>query len=282
MKYFRTFPTVEYDLQKDNIVEKITDVFRRVVVREDLNNYINTFSKLTLNSSERPELVSNKIYGDVDLHWVVMFMNGVIDPYHDWVMDQVTFENYVNKKYPNNHILLDSNHFTVTDYGNATGDTGERTFIEGETIVEYNSAGSGVTGDSGRVVKFDSTVRQVIYSTVSGTLGGVNYIKGEQSGAVGKSVSSGAEKDAVHHYESSAPLEKTKDRDKSSSEQTPFWVNRGYTSTFKDSEDNAYAATTISNLDYEDKLNEDKRHIKMLDSSFIGRFTSEFQEKIAK
>ena len=37
MKYFRTFPTVEYDLQKDNIIEKITDVFRRVVVREDLN-----------------------------------------------------------------------------------------------------------------------------------------------------------------------------------------------------------------------------------------------------
>ena len=279
MKYFRTFPTVEYDLQKDNIVEKITDVFRRVVVREDLNNYINTFSKLTLNSSERPELVSNKIYGDVDLHWVVMFMNGVIDPYHDWVMDQVTFENYVIKKYPNNHILLDSNHFTVTDYGNATGDTGERTFIEGETIVEYNSAGSGVTGDSGRVVKFDSTVRQVIYSTVSGTLGGVNYIKGEQSGAVGKSVSSGAEKDAVHHYESSAPLEKTKDRDKSSSEQTPFWVNRGYSSVY---DGTTYNATTISNLDYEDKLNEDKRHIKMLDSSFIGRFTSEFQEKIAK
>ena len=60
--------------------------------------------------------------------------------------------------------------------------------------------------------------------------------------------------DAVHHYESSAPLEKTKDRDKSSSEQTPFWVNRGYSSAY---DGTTYNATTISNLDYEDKLNED-------------------------
>jgi len=279
MKYFKQFPRVEYDLEKNNVKETITDIFRRIIVRENLSEYVNTFSKVNLNSEERPEMAADGIYGDVDLHWVLMFMNKIIDPYHDWVMDQLTFENYVNKKYPNKHILLDANHYTVSDYGNATGDSGERTFIEGETIIEYNSNGSGVTGDSGKVVKFDSTIRQVIYSTVSGTLGGVNYIKGQDSGAVGKSVSSGDEKDAVHHYESTAPLEKTKDSDKVDSEQKAFWVNRGYSVDYGGT---TYNATTVSNLAHEESLNEDRRSIKVLSSDFLSQFTAEFQEKISK
>ena len=279
MKYFKQFPTIEYDLEKDNNIENITDIFRRVIVREDLNKFVNTFAKINLNSDERPEQAAHGIYGNVDLNWVLMFMNKTIDPYHDWVMGQLTFENYVNKKYPNKHILLDANHYTVSDYGNATGDTGERTFIEGETIVEYNSDGSGVTGDSGKVVKFDSTIRQVIYSTVSGTLGGVHYIKGQDSGAVGKSVSSGDEKDAVHHYESSAPLEKTKDSGKVDSEQKAFWVNRGYSVVY---DGTTYNATTISNMAHEESLNEDRRSIKALSSDFLSQFTAEFQEKISR
>ena len=220
MKYFKQFPKIEYDLEKNNIIENVTDIFRRVIVRENLDGYVNNFSKINLNAEERPEMAAHGIYGNVDLNWVLMFMNKTIDPYHDWVMDQVTFENYVNKKYPNKYILLDENHYTVGDYGNSTGDSGERTFIEGETIEVYNSGGGGTTGNLGKIVKFDSTVRQLVYSTVSGIVGGTDYIKGQDSGAVGRRILSGDEKDAVNHYESSAPLEKTKDKNKVDSESS--------------------------------------------------------------
>jgi hypothetical protein len=279
MKYFKQFPKIEYDLEKDNIIENVTDIFRRVIVRENLDGYVNNFSKINLNAEERPEMAAHGIYGNVDLNWVLMFMNKTIDPYHDWVMDQVTFENYVNKKYPNKYILLDENHYTVGDYGNSTGDSGERTFIEGETIEGYNSGGGGTTGDLGKIVKFDSTVRQLVYSTVSGIVGGTDYIKGQDSGAVGRRILSGDEKDAVHHYESSAPLEKTKDKNKVDFEQKSFWVNRGYSVVYSGT---TYNATVITNIGHEESLNEDRRTIKMLSSNFLSQFTAEFQDKISK
>ena len=77
MKYFKQFPTIEYDLEKDNNIENITDIFRRVIVREDLNKFVNTFAKINLNSDERPEQAAHGIYGNVDLNWVLIVYFGL-------------------------------------------------------------------------------------------------------------------------------------------------------------------------------------------------------------
>ena len=46
-------------------------------------------------------MIAHKLYGDPELHWVILLINDITDRYHQWPMTGGQFLDYLNDKYTN-------------------------------------------------------------------------------------------------------------------------------------------------------------------------------------
>jgi hypothetical protein len=46
-------------------------------------------------------MIANKLYGDPELHWVILYVNNITDRYHQWPMNFAQFNSFLNEKYSN-------------------------------------------------------------------------------------------------------------------------------------------------------------------------------------
>lgn len=98
MSYFGKFPITFYqDLEGKNT--SIVDVARRVKVVEDFKNALDFYTTYTVQDGERPEHVAYKFYGNAGLHWVLLLLNDIVDPWLDWPMSQSELDRYIETKY---------------------------------------------------------------------------------------------------------------------------------------------------------------------------------------
>ena len=101
--YFDKFPLIGYniDRSKFNVNEytAATNILVRLrVVREKLNAVFHYY-EYTIKSFDRPDTVAENIYGDPELHWLVLLSNDMIDPLYDWPLEYEQFDNYLANKY---------------------------------------------------------------------------------------------------------------------------------------------------------------------------------------
>ena len=48
-----------------------------------------------------PEHLAHKLYGDAELHWIILLINNITDVYRDWPMSYTNFLRFVTDKYDN-------------------------------------------------------------------------------------------------------------------------------------------------------------------------------------
>jgi hypothetical protein len=53
----------------------------------------------TIIGAPRPEQLAYSLYGDPNLEWVLLLINGVIDPWHGWIRPDDVIRAYAEKKY---------------------------------------------------------------------------------------------------------------------------------------------------------------------------------------
>ena len=53
-----------------------------------------------IDDSDRPDIVSEIVYGRSDYDWIIMMCN-IINPYFDWPMSTSVLMEYINTKYDN-------------------------------------------------------------------------------------------------------------------------------------------------------------------------------------
>ena len=102
MKYFNAFPRMRYNLSGvgDNVTT-VTNIFRRVKVRNKIKGNVSLLDKYDVHEGEKPEDVAYKAYGSTDYFWVVTLLNNIINRYYDWPLDEYVFQQYVKDKYDN-------------------------------------------------------------------------------------------------------------------------------------------------------------------------------------
>ena len=100
-KYFETFPKLLYDIDNTKNFKLVTDIFRRIKVREQLKENAALFSKYSVPSGEQPETTSYKHFGTTDYFWIILLLNDITDRYYGWPLSDQDFEKYVNDKYTN-------------------------------------------------------------------------------------------------------------------------------------------------------------------------------------
>ena len=93
--YFENFPVIIYK-NKD-----VTNLLRRIAIRSKVKTNTLFFDTYDVKEGETPEIVADKLYGDPQLHWVIMIVNNIVDRYHGWPMFGNQFLDYVNEKYSN-------------------------------------------------------------------------------------------------------------------------------------------------------------------------------------
>lgn len=93
MKYFENFPLIDYQGRR------VRDISRRSSFLTAIQNNPYLYYPYTVKANERAEDVANAYYGSVDFVWLVYLANNIIDPYHEWPMDENTFNDYLVDKY---------------------------------------------------------------------------------------------------------------------------------------------------------------------------------------
>lgn len=93
MKYFENFPEVVYD------GKRVKDITRRNQFVRGLQNNPLLYMPYTVEEGERAEDIANFYYGSVDYVWLIYMANNIIDPYHEWPLNTIEFNDMLIEKY---------------------------------------------------------------------------------------------------------------------------------------------------------------------------------------
>ena len=99
MSYFNQFPLMAYDVKGDKNYKLLPNILKRVKLRSGLRSGAFLFDNYDVIDGERPEDVAYKVFGDAQLHWVILMTNNVTDRYYQWPLSQPQFAEHLTDKY---------------------------------------------------------------------------------------------------------------------------------------------------------------------------------------
>ena len=97
--YFNAFPTIPYDSIGDYNFKDVTNLLRRVKLRAKVKTNTMLFDTYDVKDGETPEMIADKLYGDPELHWIVLMINDITDRFHQWPLSSSQFNQHVTDKY---------------------------------------------------------------------------------------------------------------------------------------------------------------------------------------
>jgi len=136
--YFNSMPKIYYDSAGTGQPKIVTNLMRRVGLRSKVKTNTMLFDTYNVREGETPEIIAHKMYGDPELHWIVMLVNNIIDRYHDWPMSGAQFNSYLNQKYVDADGNPNTDGVHHYEINQTSGDT--KTTIEVTDLTNYPNA----------------------------------------------------------------------------------------------------------------------------------------------
>lgn len=277
MSYFSPFPLAAIPLDKQNL--KIIQA-KNILLRAKFSDYIKNkgtfFESYTILDGDRPDTLAYKVYGRSDLHWVILLFNEIIDPYYEWPLSQREMEQYMNYKYPGKAFYVSDVFLYASGSKVDTPVSNTEPVIQGETNA---TIGTGVGAIPVKVISYDPLFAKMVITgadTVStGAANKTLYITNSNGIQIKCQVYYIEEnKTALHHFEDGYtnwvdPRSRI-DMLTSSPERIRIYtsINRPEPGLLGD----------VSNQEYEELLNEKKRKINLLKTSYVNAVIREFTE----
>ena len=138
-QYFSYFPKMYYDAVGNKNPKLVTNILKRVKVKDGVKNDIALFDKYQVKFGESPEITSFKLYGSVDYYWTILLMNNIRDRFYEWPLSEQQFEEYVNAKYTNPQAVR---HYEIAQ------SSGPTSSLDNSHLIEVNSDTTGATAVS--------------------------------------------------------------------------------------------------------------------------------------
>ena len=106
MSYFRELPDLEYqspfaDSNSSQNYVRAKNLFRRVKLRDDLQNVFTLFNKYQIPEGARPDTVAEEVYGKADYDWVVLLTAGIVNVRNEWPLSNRDLYRYAENVYGN-------------------------------------------------------------------------------------------------------------------------------------------------------------------------------------
>jgi hypothetical protein len=124
--YFNAFPIIPYDSIGEYDFKDVTNLLRRIKLRTKVKTNVMLFDTYDVKEGETPEMIADKLYGNPELHWVVLMVNDITDRFHQWPMNTSQFNQYVADKYDN---VSGIHHYEIAQ---DSGDTTIKIWVEND------------------------------------------------------------------------------------------------------------------------------------------------------
>ena len=104
MGYFRELPNLLYqsflpDKRSSLDYTEVKNLFRRVKLRDDLQNVFTLFDKYEIPDEFRPENVAEEFYGNEELDWVILITANITNVRDQWPLNNRDIYQYSLEKY---------------------------------------------------------------------------------------------------------------------------------------------------------------------------------------
>ena len=116
--YFSYFPDLNYvsrsiDRSSNDEFIPVKNIFRRPKLRDDLKSVLAAFEDYVVLGDDRPEQVSERVYGDPRFDWVILTTNNITKVRDQWPLSANDFQNYVLAKYGTEEKLSEIHHYVT-------------------------------------------------------------------------------------------------------------------------------------------------------------------------
>lgn len=100
-KFFERFPKLKYDVEQGPVdkYETVTDIFYRIGFLRTVLTNTDLYSWYEVEPGETPEIIAEKIYNDVGVGWIILYVNQMVDPQFDWHLTDEELNKYIIAKY---------------------------------------------------------------------------------------------------------------------------------------------------------------------------------------
>lgn len=124
MSYFRELPDLEYqspfaDSNSSQNYVRAKNLFRRVKLRDDLQNVFTLFNKYQITEGARPDTIAEEVYGKADYDWVVLLTAGIVNVRDEWPLSNRDLYTYAEQIYGDD--LNAIHHYETTEVKDSSG-----------------------------------------------------------------------------------------------------------------------------------------------------------------
>lgn len=282
-RFFDLFPIIGYDIAKEKYsnYQYVTNIFFRTAFLKEVLENISAYYEYVISDNDKPEILAEKLYGNPDAYWIILYANNMVDPQYDWPLNNKDFSNYIVGKYGS----IANSQTTIHHYEKVVSRTESLSGITSEFryVVDYSSktnsiinmsavSGAYSAGEavyqgsnlayatfSANVINWNSTAGELTLANTVGQVLKYNVLIGDSSSANG-TVSSFKVPDVPYNYYLSLPATQSVSTYEVSGKTVTETISRN----------------AVSNYDYELELNEKKRFVKLIKPEYYGSIMREF------
>lgn len=140
MSYFSLFPVTSIVLDGENL--EIKQV-KNILVRAKFSNYLKQkeglYTPYRVKDNDRPDTLAHSLYGNSNLHWLILLFNDIMDPYFDWPLNQRALANHISDKYSGTAV------YTEDTFYYASGTKRSQNINSSEPIINGNTTAKLIT-----------------------------------------------------------------------------------------------------------------------------------------
>lgn len=249
--YFKEFKQIFYDLPvggNDTALQVLTDITTNVRVKKEVLSNITLYDEYDIKDGETPEIIAEKYYGNPELHWVVMLVNEKFDYINDFPLTyEELYENTIAKYGEGNLDRIhhyEENGLITQPEGVLMVQKQEFDLIQKDDILQNPFITAKVKSKSFTNNRFSLNL----------VLEKGNFIPGEILNIFGVRLNRAS---GLFFYDLQGSFE--------------IWPNSFLMET---------TSVAVTNLMYEDRENEKKRRIRLIDPSLIQQIVAEFKKLV--
>lgn len=292
---FDTFPSTSKFL--DGRLIELTDIIRKVVFSDEVINLSDVYAEYRLSDGDTLESIARKVYGREDLSWVLMIFNRLTDPFYSKSLSTIPFNNFLNEKYDGQTLFLGASGssfpFSVatssstagisigtlllSKVGNSDGSISYQREPRG--TIKYYDPRMGVIRLTNQTGKFKAGDVAVVLDnrvevTSASVLKTVDYSREAPYGFGQGSTGASADLDPLGTTPDANGVQASIGTTNSTHSTSVTFGN----TLLYDYITNNTQTYIVTNNEYEQNLNEQKRFIKVLDPVFIPQIELQMRE----
>lgn len=283
--YFKYFPITFYTFGNESIPTITRDISPYIDILEDAKDSMEYYQSYHIQEFDRPDIISQKIYGTDKYHWTIYYANDTLRE-QGWPIPSSKIEDHVKDNFKNRVIRYDTR-IVDGEYVDPNAEFIEKYLLPGTEFrgVSFN----GKPAVDGKVLKRDMSLGQVtiqLYDNgnISQELDGVynirypyNFDNNTYSHEVAV-YSDVEEYYAIHHYENADG-------------ETDVFNARNYSAHLRTGDkmgtnvitlDNGEKLYPVNILEHYKRENDKLREIKLIKSSNIEQFVTEYKKLLQR